>query len=274
MNNKQAIVYGLADPKNNQLRYVGTTTQTLPIRLNEHLRDERRHHLVSWFNTLRSRHLVPDIFEIERLSPRDDWHEAEQFWTTYFRGIGADLLNGSEGHESRIAAQYRRTMGLFATGVTVILAAEGKAVHAMTANGVTSLSLEPTLIIVCPSKTCRMASYLKKGRNFTLNILGEHQEVLANYFAGGSEQVKAPKCEFVHWAEAGAVPRLAGCIGALACRVHDVHEGGDHWIVVGEVIGLHNGSVSHRPLLFFSGGYHFAATVEPRHLKPTADPYK
>ena len=269
----RAIVYGLADPKSNELKYVGTTRQTLTVQLDKHLGDDCSHPLLSWLSNLKKSGLAPEIFEIESVDPGDDWYEAEQFWTTYFRGIGADLLNIAESIENRMPLRYRTTMGLFATGVTIILAGGGKDVHGMTANGVTSLSLEPRLIIVCPSKKSRMASYLKRGQNFTLNILGNHQETLANYFACGSDQLLAPKYEFVSWAAAGTVPRLGDCIGALACRVHEVHEGGDHWIVVGEVDGLYNGSAPCEPLLFFSGGYHSAAKTEPGHLKPTADPY-
>lgn len=169
---------------------------------------------------------------------------------------------------------YRETMGLFATGVTVILAREDRDVRGMTANGVTSLSLDPTLIIVCPSKKSHMSSYLKRGREFTLNILSEKQEAVANYFACASAQPVLPKFEFVTWPAAGSVPRLRQCLGAVACRVSEIHEGGDHWIVVGEVIGLYRGPAPHRPLLFFGGGYHSPAKDEPEHLQPSSDPYE
>ncbi|MFQ5993927.1 MAG: flavin reductase family protein [Acidiferrobacterales bacterium] len=168
---------------------------------------------------------------------------------------------------------YRQTMGLFATGVTVILAAEGRDIRGMTANGVTSLSLEPTLIIVCPSKKSHMATYLDKGQAFTLNILGEDQEAIANYFAGGVDGEEKPQFDFIPWPTAGNTPRLSGCIGALACRVHEIHEGGDHWIVIAEVLDLHRGPEPPRPLLFFGGGYHSPAQEEPEHLEPTSDPY-
>ncbi len=164
-------------------------------------------------------------------------------------------------------------MGLFATGVAVVLTGRDGDVRGMTANGVTSLSLDPTLIIVCPSKKSRMASRLKVGCPFTLNILREDQERIANYFAGGGNP-GAAEFEFITWPEAARVPRLAGCIGALACRVNEIHEGGDHWIVVAEVTGLHRGPEPHRPLLFYGGGYHSPTLEEPEHLEPASDPYE
>ncbi|GMQ89891.1 MAG: flavin reductase family protein [Gammaproteobacteria bacterium] len=169
---------------------------------------------------------------------------------------------------------YRETMGLFATGVTVILAGQDNDIRGMTANCVTSLSLEPILIIVCPSKKSHLSSYLKKGRHFTLNILGERQEAIANYFACGSSQTATPEFEFVTWPAAGSVPRLRDCPGAVACQVFDIHDGGDHWIVVGEVVGVHRGPAPHRPLLFFGGSYHSPARKEPEHLEPSSGPYE
>ena len=87
------IIYGLADPKSKKLKYVGTTTQTLTVQLSKHLRDDSSHPLVPWLRNLHQWGMAPEIFEIERVAPGDDWHKLEQLWTTYFRGIGADLLN-------------------------------------------------------------------------------------------------------------------------------------------------------------------------------------
>ena len=88
---------------------------------------------------------------------------------------------------------YRQTIGLFATGVTVLLAKRDDEVRGMTANAVASLSLEPTLVIVCPSKQAHMAEFLNLGNDFTINILSEEQEPLSNFFAGGWRQDKEPE---------------------------------------------------------------------------------
>ena len=151
--------------------------------------------------------------------------------------------------------RYRRTMGLFATGVTVVLAERDGEVHGMTANAVTSLSMEPTLLIVCPAKGTRMADHLADGSHFTINILSEGQEELSNHFASPPAEGSAPEFELIPWDAAGRAPRLGGCLGSLGCRVQAIHDGGDHWIVVGEVLDLHVGNDAPGPLIFFGGKY-------------------
>ncbi len=169
---------------------------------------------------------------------------------------------------------YRQTIGLFATGVTVLLAERDGVVHGMTANAVTSLSLEPTLVIVCPSKRANLADFLTAGNCFTINILSEQQEALSNFFASWRHEGPPPAYEFVAWDAAGQAPRLDGCLAALACQVQQVHDGGDHWIVVGQVLDLYRGEGLHRPLLFFGGNYHQVRRQEPEHLQPSADAYR
>lgn len=148
---------------------------------------------------------------------------------------------------------YRRVIGLFATGVTVIVTQVGDECHGMTANAVTSLSLDPLLLIVCVDKRARMAKLLEPGEAFTVNILREDQETLSRYFAGGARQgMPRPDFDFAAWHGA---PRLADCLAALACRVDRVLEGGDHWVVIGRVVDMHEGGPPLRPLLFFGGAY-------------------
>ncbi len=178
--------------------------------------------------------------------------------------------------------EYRETIGRFATGVTVILAEQDGDVRGMTANAVTSVSLDPTLLLFCPSKKARFSELVRTGRDFTVNILGDHQESLSNYFAhtpdasfkigryGGGGQ---PEFELLDWPEAGAAPRLGDCISALGCRVQTICDGGDHWIVVGEVKALHRDENACRPLLFFEGSYCHLSRMAGEHLDPATDPY-
>ncbi|MCO6452857.1 MAG: flavin reductase [Caldilineales bacterium] len=172
------------------------------------------------------------------------------------------------------AKAYRQTIGLFATGVTVLLAEKDGEVRGMTANAVSSLSLNPTLVIVCPSKKAHLSEFLHDGAYFTINILGEDQEPISNHFAGGWGQTEVPEYEFIPWDAAGTAPRLGGCIGALACCVYRIHDGGDHWIVVGRVLDLHQPSGPYRPLLFYAGKYDQLRRQEMAHLMPSADAYE
>jgi flavin reductase (DIM6/NTAB) family NADH-FMN oxidoreductase RutF len=147
---------------------------------------------------------------------------------------------------------YRTVVGQFATGVTVIATeAEGQA-HGMTANSFTSLSLDPLLVLFCVDKRAKMGELMLQARGFSVNMLREDQEALSNYFAGSWKQPAPPPFRFVTW-EYG--PRLEGCQAALDCAVFQIVEGGDHWIVIGEVKHVHLGVPPRIPLLYFVGQY-------------------
>ena len=160
---------------------------------------------------------------------------------------GQQMVNMSDEDFQR---DYRNTIGLFATGVTVVLAAKEGDVRGMTANAVTSLSLDPTLLLFCPAKDARISSYCEIGSSFTVNILGAHQERISNHFAGDDTE---PEPVFVEWDEAGDAPRIAGSLACIGCKTRAIHDGGDHWIVVGEVVALHQDSDPAEPLLFHAG---------------------
>ena len=147
---------------------------------------------------------------------------------------------------------YRQIIGLFATGVTVIAVDSGEEIHAMTANAVTSLSLDPVLIIVCIGKRTRMIDFITRATGFSINILREDQGRLSNFFAGIENESSSPPFRFVPW-EGG--PRLEGCLAAIGCTRQQILEGGDHWIVVGRVVALHQGILPRKPLLFYGGRY-------------------
>ncbi len=148
---------------------------------------------------------------------------------------------------------YRRTMGLFATGVAVLTTrSAAHAVVAMTANSVTSVSLEPLLLLVCVNREAHIATHLMEAETFCLSFLAEDQGALSDYFAGISRLPEPPAFRFVEW-EGGS--RLEDCIGAVGCRRSQVLEGGDHWIVLGDVMALHRPDNPAPPLVFWGGQY-------------------
>ena len=153
------------------------------------------------------------------------------------------MINGRE---------FRNVMGLFATGVTVIVSGSGDETRAMTANAVTSLSLDPMLIIVGVHKKAHLGQLLEAGHGFSVNILRQQQKDLSNYFAGGWQGEEPPPFKFIPWPGA---PRLEGCIAAIGCELHELLEGGDHWIAVGQVVALHKARSLKNPLLFYQGHY-------------------
>jgi flavin reductase (DIM6/NTAB) family NADH-FMN oxidoreductase RutF len=149
------------------------------------------------------------------------------------------------------ARAFRQTVGQFVTGVTVIAAEVNGSVHAMTANSFTSVSLDPPLILFCVGKAAHLGQLIHSATGFSVNILQLGQEHLSTYFSGAWRQELPPPFNFIPW-EGG--PLLDGSLAALGCCVEAIHEGGDHWIVVGRVLSVYR-SESAAPLLFRSGRY-------------------
>lgn len=147
-------------------------------------------------------------------------------------------------------ALQRQIMGRFATGVTVVTMKAGETLWGMTANAVTSLSLDPPLVLVCVDKGTQTHGYLNEAGGFAMNILADDQEEISNRFA-----TPGPK-EFsdLDFSEGqSGAPLLAGTLGYVDCRLKEVLPGGDHDIFVGEIVDGQEGEG--RPLLFFSGRY-------------------
>jgi len=155
------------------------------------------------------------------------------------------------------ARAFRQTVGQFVTGVTVVAADLDGAVRAMTANSFTSLSLDPPLVLFCVGKTAHLGQLIHSATGFSVNILQQDQQPLSTYFAGGWKEEAPPPFTFNPW-EGG--PLLVGSAAALGCSVYAVHEGGDHWIVVGEVLALYRAPQSGAPLVFSGGRYAALAT--------------
>jgi flavin reductase (DIM6/NTAB) family NADH-FMN oxidoreductase RutF len=147
---------------------------------------------------------------------------------------------------------FRQTVGQFVTGVTVIATENDGAIHAMTANSFTSLSLEPPLVLLCVGKHTKMGALIREATRFSVNILSRDQKSVSSYFAGAWKQGDPPTFLFETWE---GVPRLTGCAATLACDVDAMHEGGDHWIVIGRVACVDRPEPPAVPLVFFGGRY-------------------
>jgi flavin reductase len=149
--------------------------------------------------------------------------------------------------------EFFEALRLFASGVTVVTAGDGVDVHGMTANAVAALSAAPVQMIVCVAKQAKTAQLLREGARFTINVLREEQEAISNHFAGSWKEPQPPNFRFVSW-EAGQ--RLEGCLAAIGCKVERLIEGGDHWIVIGSVLAIHQGIEPRRPLVYYNRRYH------------------
>lgn len=153
---------------------------------------------------------------------------------------------------------YRNTIGLFASGVTVITTRLGDIVHGMTANAVSSVSLDPTLLLVCVDRRARMHDLIEQAGAFAVNILAADQEALSGHFAGRGKDGPPPaSLRFIHGpgGDDGGVPTIAGCVAAIRCTVETLYGGGDHTILLGRVTELRPGRPGLQPLLWFGGRY-------------------
>jgi flavin reductase (DIM6/NTAB) family NADH-FMN oxidoreductase RutF len=149
------------------------------------------------------------------------------------------------------ARLFRDAMGRFVTGVAVVTTMIDGRPHGMTANSLTSVSLNPPLILICMGKDTRLASALAAGANFALNILSASQKSLARLFAG---QTNTPIC--VVWSDLSGTPSLHEAATRLACVVEEVHPAGDHVIAIGQVKKVALNSEVAQPLLFYRGAFH------------------
>ena len=154
-------------------------------------------------------------------------------------------------------ALFRQVAGSFASGVTVITTGSEGNFHGMTASAFTSLSLEPTLVLVCFDKRAETLEALQAAGRFNVNILAADQEHLSRTFAS-KDSPAAHGFNGIDY-EIGelGLPVLVGSLAYFECLVKEEVDGGDHMIIIGEV---ENGGIGEieDPLLYFRGRYRTA----------------
>jgi len=150
---------------------------------------------------------------------------------------------------------FRRVLGHFATGVTILTTrAPDGSIHGMTANAITSVSLDPPLVLACVDRRGRTHGYIAESRIFALSMLGEDQHPLSERFARRSPADGELWAEVPYRTAVTGAPILAEAIAYVDCRLFATYPGGDHSIFVGEVLDL--GVLTGRPpLIFFRGRY-------------------
>ncbi|MGA9529255.1 MAG: flavin reductase family protein [Terriglobales bacterium] len=163
------------------------------------------------------------------------------------------------------AIDFRKAMGCFATGVTIITVDQDGAgeIHGMTANAFTSVSLDPPLILVCVDQRARTHAHLHARQRFGINVLSSAQQAISEYYARSSDGTKAAH---QHAETAGArfertahgTPMLQGALAYLECRLRSTQPAGDHTIFIAEVeqVEVREGE----PLLYFRSQYRAIAT--------------
>jgi flavin reductase (DIM6/NTAB) family NADH-FMN oxidoreductase RutF len=173
-------------------------------------------------------------------------------------------LELGEGLDGDPAVAFRRTLGMFATGVTVITTRAGDQVHGMTANAFMSVSLSPPLVLVSVDRRARMCALLHEGMRYGVNVLEAGQAALSDRFAGRRAD-DAPEPSFVVVRD---TPLVDGALAHIVARVVRSYWGGDHSLFVGHVEYARYGEGT--PLLFHGGRYERLVS-DPRVLSALPD---
>ena len=147
--------------------------------------------------------------------------------------------------------EFRDALASYATGVTVVTAVGPHGPSGATANAVSSLSLDPPMMLACLDRGSRTLTSVRSSGRFGVNALAAGQEELAVRFAG--KQPEPEKWDGIEWAEQGGSPRLADALMWVACELRDLIDGGDHLIATGTV--LECDSRDGMPLVFHRGAY-------------------
>ncbi len=169
-------------------------------------------------------------------------------------GTGEMLEGGDPAADSRA---FRRSLGMFATGVTVVTARAGDALVGVTANSFTSVSLDPPLVLWSIDKASTSLPVFMAGTHFAVNVLAQGQMALSNHFA----KTAPDKFDAVDWTPgAGGAPLIPGTAAVFECRRAVEHDAGDHILMVGHV---ERHARFDRDVLLFHGGKYKAATAHP-----------
>jgi flavin reductase (DIM6/NTAB) family NADH-FMN oxidoreductase RutF len=165
--------------------------------------------------------------------------------------------------------QFRKVLGHFATGVTVVTTRLHPADEpwGFTVNAFTSVSLEPPLVLVCVGHNSQSSKAMEEAKHFAVNFLTAEQESVSRLFASRAADRFA---NLAHSKGPHGSPLLDGCLGFVECKKLATHHHGDHAIVIGEVLEAH---FTHgEPLLYYGSGYRrlspLPADPAPPSLKP------
>jgi flavin reductase (DIM6/NTAB) family NADH-FMN oxidoreductase RutF len=185
----------------------------------------------------------------------DDPREFFPWWYDEAEAVSFAEVMAAEEESAFDLRDFRSALGQFATGVTVITTRgrDGRRVG-LTANSFTSVSMDPPMVLWCPSNRTPSLQDFEASTHFAINILASDQHVLSRQFATPSAD------KFVGVATSdgiGGIPLIDGALATFECRTVARHTAGDHDIYVGEVESYH--SPGGQPLVFHSGKYHTTA---------------
>lgn len=146
---------------------------------------------------------------------------------------------------------FRDAMSLFASGVTVVVADDGVEAHAMTAASFTSVSLAPPLALVCISLRSPLLPILRRAGAFAVHVLSAEQSEIAKLCANGPHDQRRALLSRAP----GRQPVLPGALARFDLRLHAEHPGGDHAVVLGQVLAIDaaDPAAAEAPLTWWTG---------------------
>jgi len=155
-------------------------------------------------------------------------------------------------------ATFRRVAGQFVAGITVVTTASDSGFRGITANSFTTVSLAPPLVLFCLTNTSTFTPLLAQSGVFAVSVLSVKDQFLSDRFANRAPLVDARFTGVPHRIERSGAPVLSNAIAWFDCRVWADYDGGDHRIIVGEVLAL--GENEGEPLAYYRSRYARIAT--------------
>ena len=148
---------------------------------------------------------------------------------------------------------FKRTLGSWASGVTIVTSQHAGERMGMTVSAFSSVSLDPPLVLVCADKGSNTNQLIHASRTFTVNVLGREQSALSSLFADKKREAirfDGLDCK----TGATGCPRIPGALASLDCRVRDTIDAGDHWVYMGSVESA-TIDAEQEPLVYWRGLY-------------------
>lgn len=149
----------------------------------------------------------------------------------------------------------RNAMGHFATGIAVVTTLEDGHDHAMTANSLTSVSLEPPLVLVCVRQDSGWQEAVSSSRVWGVSLLPVAGRPAASWLSTGGRPLYGQLAQVPHHRGELGVALVDDALATLECRTHSMHEAGDHTIVVGEVVSSRADPRRDDPLIYYRSRY-------------------
>ncbi|MCH9817262.1 MAG: flavin reductase family protein [Actinomycetia bacterium] len=171
----------------------------------------------------------------------------------------AEATQGQKAPDIEAEELFRHAMGSFASGVTVVSCVANGMDHVMTASAVSSVSLDPPLILVCVNRSARFHAAISSAPTWAVSVLSAEAKLHAEWFATSGRQLAGQLDSVPHHRTPSGTAVLDQTLATLECKTQQQLRAGDHDIVIGRVTSVDRGSGT-QPLLYWRTQYRELAT--------------